>query len=124
MFPPGRARLATSPFRQDRHPRHDNGNCLGRFLGGTGRRRTDRDDDIDLESHQLGRERRADDRVSLRIALLDDDVLSLDIAKLAQTLPECFDAAESKRNGVTEHIRSAELSSAAAPRRKSKAQRA
>ena len=52
MFPPGRARLATSPLPTGSLSlRHDNGNGDSCFLGGTGCCRTTRDDDVYLETH-------------------------------------------------------------------------
>ena len=65
---------------------HNDGNRLGRILG-----RPDAPDpscyhdDINLETHQLGRKLRKPIELSLRIAVLDDDVLSFYVAKLAQS---------------------------------------
>ena len=55
-----------------------------------------RDDDVYLETHQLGRERREAIEFSLRISPLNDDVFPLHVPKLAQTLPECLDAGVSR----------------------------
>ena len=64
----------------------------GCFLGSTGRWRTARDDDVHLETHQLGRKRGKAIWFSLCVSLLDDNIFSLHVAKLAQTLSECLDA--------------------------------
>ena len=48
--------------------------------------RTSRDDDVYLETHQLGRERGEAIEFSLCISILDDNVLPLHVPKLAQTL--------------------------------------
>ena len=73
-----------------------------RFLGGTGCCRTSRDDDVYLETHQLGRERGEAIEFSLRISPLNDNVFPLHVPKLAQTLPECLDAGrDSGRGGST-----------------------
>ena len=51
-----------------------------------------RDDDVYLETHKLGRKRALAIAFSLSRSPLNDNVFSLDVAKLAQTLPECLDA--------------------------------
>ena len=43
---------------------------------------------LHLEPDQLGRQVGEPLRLALRIAVLDDDVLALDVAQVAQTLPE------------------------------------
>src|SRR5262249_53119521 len=68
--------------------RHDNGNRSCRFFGGTGCCRTTRDDDIHLETHQLGDERRNAIKFSLCRSPLNDNVFPLYVPKFAQTLPE------------------------------------
>ena len=52
--------------------------------------RTSRDDDVYLETHQLGRKRREAIGFSLCISPLNDNVFPLHVPKLAQTLPECL----------------------------------
>ena len=47
-------------------------------------------DDINLETHQLGRKLREPIELSLRISVLDGDVLSFYVAKLAQSQPNCL----------------------------------
>ena len=46
MFPPGRARLATTRPNGVTIKRHNDRNLSGGFLGGTGCRRTIRDEDV------------------------------------------------------------------------------
>ena len=88
MFPPGRARLATSPTRHRiTHGNEDDGDRRRRLLGGQGRWRAVGDDDINLE-RQLGRERREPLGLALGKSVLDHDVPALDVAELAQTFAE------------------------------------
>ena len=51
-------------------------------------------DDINLETHQLGRKLRNPIALPLRISVLDGDVLSFYVTKLAQCLPNCFGTGE------------------------------
>ena len=51
-----------------------------------------RDDDIHVETHELGREVGQAVEFSLRLSILNDNVFTLHLAKLAQTLPECLAA--------------------------------
>ena len=73
-------------------------------------------DDINLETHQLGRKLREPIALPLRISVLDGDVLSFYVATLAQSQPNCLGT-----GGLTELDRptidtlSEGLSSAAAP---------
>src|SRR5215475_8919819 len=84
----GKAFDKTCPDRIDPLARHNDWNRLGRIVG-----RHDQpgpsccQDDINLESHQLGRKLREPIDLSLRISVLDGDVLSVYIAKLAQSPP-------------------------------------
>ena len=48
-------------------------------------------DDINLETHQLGRKLREPIGLPLRISVLDGDVLSFYVAKLAQSQPNCLE---------------------------------
>ena len=52
--------------------------------------RTSHDDDVYLETHQLGRKRRQAIEFPLCISRLNDDVFSLYVPKLAQAQPECL----------------------------------
>ena len=78
-------------------------------------------DDINLETHQLGRKLRGPIGLSLRISVLDGDVLSFYVATLAQSRPNCLGT-----SGLSSWLArpidtlSAGLSSAAAPRRMAK----
>ena len=47
-------------------------------------------DDINLETHQLGRKLREPIELPLRISVLDGDVLSFYVATLAQSQPNCL----------------------------------
>ena len=62
------------------------------FLGDTGCRRTSRNDDVDLEVHEFSRKVGEALVFSLGPSILNDNVFPLDVAKFAQTLPECLDA--------------------------------
>jgi hypothetical protein len=53
---------------------------------------TRRDNDIDLEPHQIGRKFIEAIEFSLGIFFLDEDVLSLRVSELAQTLSQSLDA--------------------------------
>ena len=98
--------------------RHNDGNRLGRILS-----RPDQPvpscyhDDINLETHQLGRKLREPIDLPLRISVFGGDVLSFYVATLAQSQPNCLGT-----GGLTGWHRrppidtlSAGLSSAAAP---------
>ena len=64
---------------------HNDGNRLSRILGRADHRGPScHDDDIDLESNQLGQKIRKPIALTFRIAVLGSDVLSFDVAKLAQ----------------------------------------
>src|SRR5262249_15657783 len=70
---------------------HNYGNRLCRILGGPDRRvPCCYHDDIDLETHQLGGKLREPIALSLRMPVLDGDVLSFYITKLASGLPNCL----------------------------------
>ena len=57
-------------------------------------------DDVNLETHQLGRKLRAPIRLSLRISILGGDVLSFYVATLAQSQPNCRRDASESRAGL------------------------
>jgi hypothetical protein len=48
------------------------------------------DDDVNLEANEIGCEVREAIGSTLRIAVLDADVLSLDPSEVAETEPECL----------------------------------
>ena len=92
-LPPGRARLSMKPASTGSEPsaRHNDGNRLGRILGRPDVRVPScYHDDINLETHQLGRKLREPIVVPLRISVLNGDVLSFYVAKLAQSQPNSF----------------------------------
>ena len=63
------------------------------MLGGTGDRRSRRNDDVYLETHQFGRKCGQVIEFSFCKSPLDDDVLPFDVPKLAEPLSKCIDAA-------------------------------
>ena len=83
------------------------------------------DDDVNFETDQFGCKVRQPFAFPFRISILNDNVFSFDIAKLAQPLAKCFDPGRIEgRGGPRSEFLSGEFSPAAAPQRKSKAQRA
>ena len=89
IFPPGRARLLTNPAPIGSvRVTHDDGNRRRRLLGGSGCGSPCRDEDLDREAHQLGRQRGEPLVLPLGIAELQDEILPLHIAEVAQRLPE------------------------------------
>ena len=107
MLPPGRAKLATNPLPTGSLSWAitigivEVASLSGRVTAAR------RDDDVHLETHQLGSELGQPIDLSVCRAPLDDDVLTLDIPKLAQTLAECLDAGRDERtaNGPKKPIR-------------------
>ena len=88
MLPPGLARLANDT-RADRVAAHrDDGNGRGDALDRPDRQVTERDQDIRPELHQLSGEIGNAIIAALAEAVIDDDVLTLDIAELFQPLAE------------------------------------
>ena len=86
------------------------------FLGGTGCCRTSRDDDVDFETNQFGRQVRQPIVFSLGPAPLNDNVFPLHVAKLAQALRGTPRCGPIERNGCQRlGTRSAGFSLAAAP---------
>src|SRR4030095_1082074 len=92
-LPPGRARLSTKPASTGSSPPPiiTMGIVLVAFLAAwTITLRSCCHDDINLETHQLGRKLREPIGLPLRISVLDGDVLSFYVAKLAQSQPNCL----------------------------------
>src|SRR5215510_3248126 len=86
-FPPGRARLAMSPLRANVN--HNDGDRLGGVLGCRRCLRPRRcDDQVHLEPDQLGRQVGQPVDPTLRISIVDDNILALNPSELAQPLPE------------------------------------
>ena len=84
------------------------------------------DKHIDLELHEFGHEAGDAVRVSLNVAILNQDVFPLDITEISQPLPECLSRwpwIVGIASSMAE-ILSAGFFSAAAPGRTRKAQRA
>jgi hypothetical protein len=75
------------------------GNARGCVLGGTNARRA-ADDDIDLDSDQVGRKLGKPLRAFPRPTVFDGDVLVLSPAEFAETVAECI---ESGRRGERGH---------------------
>ena len=87
MWPPGRARLATkpsltgSPSRRKRWGSFAVVSLIAVVTSGA-----DRDQHVRPQLHQLGRETGDAIRPALREAIIDHDVLSVDVAELLQSL--------------------------------------
>jgi hypothetical protein len=67
---------------------HDDGHGLGRLLCGHRRRRVRSDDGVHVEADEIGHESTKPLALALGGAGLDDEVLSLDPAEVAEPLPE------------------------------------
>jgi hypothetical protein len=65
--------------------REDNGDCFGRVLGRLNGQGSIGNEDIDFESNQLGSELRIPLRLSFGISVIKSDILSFNVAKLAET---------------------------------------
>src|SRR5437868_12836024 len=86
IFPPGRARLATTPLPT---ACHHNGNRASCVFGGNGRWRTACHDNVYLDTDWLVRKsRHAIGFSSICISILNENIFPLYVAKLAQTLPK------------------------------------
>src|SRR6516225_2080324 len=83
---------------------HDNGNGRSCFFGSPRVCRTSRDDEIHVMAHQLGRKYGQSIRLSLRITILNDNILSFNISKLTQTLAERLNASLVGGKGCTDQI--------------------
>ena len=118
-LPLGRARLSTRPAStgSDLSAHHNDGNRLGRIFGRPDQEGlpSPRQDDIDLETHQFGRKLGEPIDLTFRISVFEGDVLSFDVAQLAQSRPNCLGTG-GRRSWIGAMIdtRSAGLSSAAA----------
>src|SRR5262249_7877942 len=82
--------------------RHDNGNRSSCLLGGTIYIPTC-DNDVYLETHKFGEKVRKPLCFSLGHSILNDNVFSLHVPKLAQTLPESLDAVRDNGGRGTDH---------------------
>ena len=70
--------------------RHNDRDSPGSFLGSQSIGSNGSDDDVNLETDEIGCEVREAIASTLRIAVLDADVLSLDPSEVAETEPECL----------------------------------
>jgi hypothetical protein len=68
--------------------RHDDRDRPRRLLGGSHRLGRRGDDHVDVEAHELGGETGESVGVAVRVSGLEDDVLALEVAEVAQTLAE------------------------------------
>ena len=69
-----------------------NWNRFGRLLGSQRALRSPGNDHVDVKTDKLRRQVGKSFRSIGRVSRLDNNVLSLDVAELAQTLQECFGA--------------------------------
>src|SRR4029450_10486629 len=88
---PRKTRDEPSSNRVERRQHHDRDRS-GRLLGSTRCLRAVRQDYVDLESHQFGREAWKELVPPGGMSGLDGDVLSLNVAAFAQSFFEDFDA--------------------------------
>ena len=89
-FPPGRGDAGDQPGR---HGVADDAMTMGIVVVAAWRPESPaplRDDDVDLQANQLCREVGEPLVLPFGPALLDGDVLPLDVAEVVQTLPECL----------------------------------
>jgi hypothetical protein len=70
---------------------------LGRLLGSVHALRSPGNDHVYVKTDKLRREVGKPFRSAGRMSVLDDNVLSLDVAEIAQTLQECFARGNGKR---------------------------
>src|SRR5437773_3239076 len=102
-LPPGRARLSTNPLATGSPSCAKTMGIVpvaalaARVTGALAET-----DDVDLETHQLSRERGEAIEFSFCISPVNDEVLSLDVPKVTQTPPECLDASRNSGRGSTE----------------------
>ena len=89
---PGRARLATNPLLTGSLSNAMTMGIVQLLPWQDGLYRTTRDDNIYLETHQLGRKLGQSIEFSLRISVLNDNVFPLHVAEFPQTLSECLGA--------------------------------
>src|SRR5439155_6179136 len=70
---------------------YDNGNRLGRLFGCADRWRICHDNRIDLEFQEFGQQAWDTVRLSLNVAIVNQDVFPLNITQVSQSLPERLD---------------------------------
>ena len=100
IFPPGRARLETSPVPTGSATA---ANTMGivalAFLAAKRSAGAGGDDDVNFELDQFGCKVRQPFAFPFCISVLNDNVFSFDIAKLAQPLAKCFDPGRKEGRG-------------------------
>src|SRR6266576_4128285 len=73
--------------------RHNDGDCLGRLFDGTDRWiSSGGNDDINLETNQLGRQTGKPIQLALSGSPLNGHILSFNVAEITEPLPKCFSA--------------------------------
>ena len=75
--------LTRAQLDRIRRVHHDDRDRCGRTLRGKYGGRMGRDDDVDLETHELQRELLSPLGPSLRVLNIEDDILALDVAEAA-----------------------------------------
>ena len=98
IFPPGRARLATNPVATgSTTATMTMGEGLGCLLGCLGSGRCHRKDGLHPQTDQFSRKVGEPIILPLRKSGLNDDVLALHVAELAQPLPETLESILGRR---------------------------
>src|SRR5262249_49968397 len=90
--PPGMSQALDQAYldRVERHAHHHNGDRGGRLLGSQDHRVSDRHDDVNVATDEVSRQLWEEGDVPCRIAVLQDDVLPLDVSQLTQALLQGF----------------------------------
>jgi hypothetical protein len=92
MFPPGRARLATTPLPDGiAHGADDDRNRGARPLGGERGGRSASHDDFDLEADQFGQQIGKALGLAIGPPVLEDQVSPLDVAEVTHAGQEALD---------------------------------
>ena len=91
MLPPGRARLSTSPaVTGSVTPMNTMGIVVVACFAAERGVRRHRNQYVGLLAHQLGRKLGKPLETAALMTVLNDNVLSLNVAEIAQTLPKCL----------------------------------
>ena len=85
LFPPFKNGLTAPEVDVSRGDHRDRGSCI---LRGQNRWRSSGRDQVGLETHQLGRQRREAIGLTFRRAIVDDEVSTFNIAEFPQPLPK------------------------------------
>ena len=96
---PCKARDEPLPHRIAHH-RHDHWNCTRGLLHGVRHKRVGRDDQVNLQVHQLIRERSKPFNFALGLPVLENDVRPLHITEFSETLPEGLDHSRYRRTSA------------------------